>query len=107
MSKLKRSHANAAHEICRRDQAPRALAIEKLTSQIREFYDPSRGICGSPRIGSEFKDAGVAWSEKEKRHSLWRNCGVYLVAWVNTIHINCALTFAHGLFSNLIESLAP
>jgi hypothetical protein len=31
MSKLKRSHANAAHEICRLDQAPRALAIEKLT----------------------------------------------------------------------------
>jgi putative transposase len=34
-----------------------------LTSQIREFYDQSMGIYGSPRIFFDLKEAGVACSE--------------------------------------------
>jgi putative transposase len=34
-----------------------------LTTQIREFYDQSMGIYGSPRIFFDLKEAGVACSE--------------------------------------------
>jgi putative transposase len=34
-----------------------------LTTQIREFYDQSTGIYGSPRIFFDLKEAGVACSE--------------------------------------------
>jgi hypothetical protein len=39
--------------------SPRAKANEKLTTQIREFYDQSMGIYGSPRIFCDLKETGV------------------------------------------------
>lgn len=41
----------------------RAKANEVLTQKIREFYDQSMGIYGSPRIFFDLKEAGVACSE--------------------------------------------
>ena len=41
-------------------QSPRAKANEALTVQIREFFDQSMGIYGSPRIFCELREAGVA-----------------------------------------------
>lgn len=43
--------------------SPRAKANEKLTEQIRAFYDQSMGIYGSLRIFFDLKAAGVACSE--------------------------------------------
>jgi len=44
-------------------QSPRAKANEALTAKIREFYDQSMGIYGSPRVLYDFRYAGVACSE--------------------------------------------
>ena len=43
--------------------SPRAKANEALTVKIKEFYDQSMGIYGSPRIFCDLKEAGVACSE--------------------------------------------
>ena len=44
-------------------QSPRTKANEVLTAKIREFYDQSMGIYGSPRIFCDLKESGVACSE--------------------------------------------
>ena len=44
-------------------QSARAKANEDLTSKIRESYEQSMGIYGSPRIFCDLREAGVACSE--------------------------------------------
>ena len=41
----------------------RAKANEALTLKIREFYDQSMGIYGSPRIFCDLREAGLACGE--------------------------------------------
>ncbi len=43
--------------------SPRAVENQALTAQIKEFYDQSMGIYGSPRIFCDLREAGVACSE--------------------------------------------
>lgn len=43
--------------------SPRAKVNEGLTLKIKEFYDQSMGIYGSPRIFCDLREAGVACSE--------------------------------------------
>jgi putative transposase len=43
--------------------SPRAKANQVLTAKIREFYDQSMGIYGSPRIFCDLREAGVACGE--------------------------------------------
>ena len=43
--------------------SPRAKANEILTTKIRESYDQSMGIYGSPSIFCDLREAGVACSE--------------------------------------------
>ena len=41
----------------------RAVENQALTAQIKEFYDQSMGIYGSPRIFCDLREAGVQCSE--------------------------------------------
>ncbi|MFY9127304.1 MAG: IS3 family transposase [Limnohabitans sp.] len=43
--------------------SPRAVENQALTVQIKEFYDQSMGIYGSPRIFCDLREAGVQCSE--------------------------------------------
>ena len=43
--------------------SPRAKANVALTHKIREFFDQSMGVYGSPRIYCDLRKAGVACSE--------------------------------------------
>jgi hypothetical protein len=43
--------------------SPRTMENQALTAQIKEFYEQSMGIYGSPRIFCNLKEAGVACSE--------------------------------------------
>jgi putative transposase len=43
--------------------SPRAVENQALTAQIKNFYDLSMGIYGSPRIFCDLREAGVACSE--------------------------------------------
>jgi putative transposase len=43
--------------------SPRAVENQALTAQIKEFYDQSMGIYGSPRIFCDLREAGVQCSE--------------------------------------------
>ena len=56
-------HRSGYYAWLREPLSPRAKANEKLTNQIREFYDQSMGIYGSPRIFCDLKEAGVVCSE--------------------------------------------
>jgi putative transposase len=43
--------------------SPRAMENQALTAQIKEFYEQSMGIYGSPRIFCDLREAGVQFSE--------------------------------------------
>jgi putative transposase len=43
--------------------SPRAVENQALTAQIKEFYEQSMGIYGSPRIFCDLREAGVQCSE--------------------------------------------
>ena len=43
--------------------SPRAKANEALTAKIKEFYDQSMGIYGSPRIFCDLREADVTCGE--------------------------------------------
>lgn len=49
---------------CKRGPSARQLQNEKLTEQIRTAHQESRETYGSPRIFADFKEAGIACSEK-------------------------------------------
>lgn len=63
MCRVLKVHRSGYYAWLREPLSPRAKANEKLTTQIREFYDQSMGIYGSPRIFCDLKEAGVACSE--------------------------------------------
>jgi putative transposase len=63
MCRVLKVHRSGYYAWLREPLSPRAKANEKLTTQIREFYDQSMGIYGSPRIFFDLKEAGVACSE--------------------------------------------
>jgi hypothetical protein len=52
--------------------SPRAVESQALTAQIKEFYDQSMGIYGSPRIFCDLREAGVQCSENRVAR---RSCG--------------------------------
>ncbi len=57
MCRVLKVHRSGYYAWLREPLSPRAKANEKLTSQIREFYDQSMGIYGSPRIFCDLKEA--------------------------------------------------
>ncbi|MEN9842924.1 MAG: hypothetical protein RLZZ612_753 [Pseudomonadota bacterium] len=63
MCRVLKVHRSGYYAWLREPLSARAKANEKLTTQIREFYDQSMGIYGSPRIFCDLKEAGVACSE--------------------------------------------
>ena len=63
MRRFLKVHRSGYYALLREPLFARAEANEKLTTQIREFYDQSMGIYGSPRIFIDLKDAGMACSE--------------------------------------------
>ena len=63
MCRVLKVHRSGYYVGLREPLFPRAKANEKLISQIREFYDQSMGIYGSPRIFFDLKEVGVACSE--------------------------------------------
>ena len=63
MCRVLNVHRSGYYAWLREPMSPRAKANEKLTEQIRAFYDQSMGIYGSPRIFFDLKEAGVACSE--------------------------------------------
>jgi len=63
MCRVLKVHRSGYYAWLREPLSPRAKANETLTTQIREFYDQSMGIYGSPRIFCDLKQAGVACSE--------------------------------------------
>ncbi len=63
MCRVLKVHRSGYYAWLREPLSARAKANEKLTTQIREFYEQSMGIYGSPRIFCDLKEAGVACSE--------------------------------------------
>jgi putative transposase len=63
MCRVLKVHRSGYFAWLREPLSARGKANEKLTTQIREFYDQSMGIYGSPRIFCDLKEAGVACSE--------------------------------------------
>ena len=63
MCRVMKVHRSGYYAWLREPLSARGKANEKLTTQIREFYDQSMGIYGSPHIFCDLKEAGVACSE--------------------------------------------
>ena len=63
MCRVLKVHRSGYYAWLREPLSALAKANEKLTTQIREFYDQSMGIYGSPRIFCDLKEAGVVCSE--------------------------------------------
>jgi putative transposase len=63
MCRVLKVHRSGFYAWLHEPQSPRAKANEALTAKIRDFYDQSMGIYGSPRIFFDLKEAGVACSE--------------------------------------------
>ena len=63
MCRVLKVHRSGYYAWLHEPQSPRAKANEALTVQIREFFDQSMGIYGSPRIFYDLREAGVACSE--------------------------------------------
>ena len=56
-------HRSGYYAWLREPLSPRAKVNEVLTLKIREFYDQSIGIYGSPRILCDLREAGLACGE--------------------------------------------
>ena len=63
MCRVLKVHRSGYYAWLQEPQSPRAKSNEALTVQIREFFDQSMGIYGSPRIFCDLREAGVACSE--------------------------------------------
>ena len=63
MCRVLKVHRSGFYAWLHEPKSPRAKANEALTAKIREFYDQSMGIYGSPRIFCDLRQAGVACSE--------------------------------------------
>ena len=63
MCRVLKVHRSGYYAWLREPLSPRAKANEALTLKIREFYDQSMGIYGSPRIFCDLREAGLACGE--------------------------------------------
>jgi putative transposase len=63
MCRVLKVHRSGFYAWLHEPLSPRAKANEVLTSKIKEFYDQSMGIYGSPRIFCDLREAGVVCSE--------------------------------------------
>jgi putative transposase len=63
MCRVLRVHRSGYYAWLHQPQSARAKANEDLTCKIRESYEQSMGIYGSPRIFCDLREAGVACSE--------------------------------------------
>jgi len=63
MCRVLKVHRSGYYAWLHEPLSPRAKANEVLTAKIREFYDQSMGIYGSPRIFCDLREAGVACGE--------------------------------------------
>ena len=63
MCRVLKVHRSGYYAWLREPLSPRAKAFEALTLKIREFYDQSMGIYGSPRIFCDLREAGLACGE--------------------------------------------
>ena len=60
---LPKDHRSGFYAWLHEPLSPRAKANKVLTAKIKEFYDQSMGIYGSPRIFCDLCEAGVACGE--------------------------------------------
>lgn len=63
MCRVLKVHRSGYYAWLHKPLSARARANEVLTAKIKEFYDRSMGIYGSPRIFCDLREAGVACSE--------------------------------------------
>jgi putative transposase len=63
MCRVLKVHRSGFYAWLHEPLSPREKANEVLTEKIREFYDQSMGIYGSPRIFCDLREAGVACGE--------------------------------------------
>ena len=63
MCRVLRVHRSGFYAWLHEPLLPRAKVNEALTLKIKEFYDQSMGIYGSPRIFCDLREAGVACGE--------------------------------------------
>lgn len=63
MCRVLKVHRSGYYAWLHEPLSPRAKANEMLTAKIKEFYDQSMGIYGSPRIFYDLREAGLACRE--------------------------------------------
>jgi putative transposase len=63
MCRVLKVHSSGYYAWLHEPLSPRAKSNEVLTTKIKEFYDQSMGIYGSPRIFCDLREAGVACGE--------------------------------------------
>jgi len=63
MCRVLKVHRSGFYAWLHEPLSPRAKANEMLTAKIRESYDQSMGIYGSPRFFCDLREAGVACGE--------------------------------------------
>jgi putative transposase len=63
MCRVLRVHRSGFYALLQKPLSPRAKANEALTLDIKDFYDQSMGIYGSPRIFCDLREAAVACGE--------------------------------------------
>ena len=63
MCRVLKVHRSGYYAWLHEPLSPRAKANEALTVKIREFYEQSMGIYGSPHIFCDLREAGVACGE--------------------------------------------
>jgi putative transposase len=59
MCRVLKVHRSGFYAWLHEPLSPRAKANEMFTAKIRESYDQSMGIYGSPRIFCDLREAGV------------------------------------------------
>ena len=75
MCRVLKVHRSGFYAWLHEPLSPRAKANEMLTAKIRESYDQSMGIYGSPRIFCDLREVGVACSENRVAR-LMRTAGI-------------------------------
>ena len=63
MSRVLRIHRSGFYAWLQEPLSPRAKVNEALTLKIKDFYDQSMGIYGSPRIFCDLREASVVCGE--------------------------------------------
>ena len=84
MCRVLKVHRSGFYAWLHEPQSARAKVNEALTVKIREFYDQSMGIYGSPRIFCDLREAGIVCSEN-KVARLMRAAGIKSVGATNDL----------------------